>query len=131
MRLLYVEDDPMSRQVMEILLKRGMGYEDVIIFEDSTDFEVKFTELDPAPEIIFLDIHMEPLSGFEMLNILRSHPQANDATIIALTASVMNEEVHALKRAGFDGAIAKPIKQQVFPDLLNRIINGDSVWFIS
>lgn len=131
MRLLYVEDDPMSRQIMEMLLRRGLGYEDVVIFEDSTDFTTRFAALNPPPQLIFLDIHMEPLDGFEMLNILRGHPNAKDCTIVALTASVMNEEVHALKRAGFDGAIAKPIKQNVFPNLMQQIINGESVWFIS
>lgn len=131
MRLLYVEDDPMSREVMHMLLTYGMGYEDVILFEDSTDFEARFAALDPPPNLIFLDIHMEPITGFEMLKILRAHPNATDATIIALTASVMNEEVHALRRAGFDGAIAKPIKQNVFPNLVKQIVDGDSVWYIS
>jgi CheY-like chemotaxis protein len=131
MRLLYVEDDPMSRQILQMILTRGMGYQDVIVFEDSTDFEARFAALSPPPRIIFLDIHMEPLSGFEMLDILRTHPNATGATIIALTASVMNEEIHALRRAGFDGAIAKPIKQTIFPALLQQIINGESVWFIS
>lgn len=131
MRLLYVEDDDFSRQILKMLLTRGMGYDDVIVFEDSTDFEDRYASLDPPPDLIFLDIHMDPIDGFEMLNILRQKESGQAATIIALTASVMNEEIHALKRAGFDGAIAKPIKQKVFPDLLQRILNGDSVWYIS
>ena len=50
--------------------------------------------------------------------------------MIALTASVMNVEVNLLKQPGFDGAIAKPIDEIMFPDLLNQILDGEQVWNI-
>lgn len=128
---LYVEDEPMSRTVMEFLLKRGLGYENVTIFEDSHDFISRVESLDELPDIIFLDIHVPPHDGFEMLHMLREHPDFSQLRVIALTASVMNEEVEMLKNAGFDGGIAKPIDQSVFPTLLERIINGEEVWSIA
>jgi len=42
-----------------------------------------------------------------------------------------NEEVSLLKSSGFDGAIAKPLNIEVFPDLIARIINGEQVWYIA
>ena len=131
MRILYVEDDMLSRQILELILTRALGFEDVVVFEDSTDFAARYDDLEPAPDLIFLDIHMEPWDGFEVLDYIRSTDSGQQATIIALTASVMNEEIVALKRAGFDGAIAKPIRQEVFPALLQRIIQGDVVWYVS
>ena len=50
--------------------------------------------------------------------------------VVALTASVMSEEVARLKRRGFDGAIAKPLNVEAFPDLIARIMEGESVWYI-
>src|SRR5262245_16293201 len=123
--ILYVEDDLQSRMVMEILLTEDLGLTHVTLFEDSRDFIKRLEALEPAPDVILLDIHMKPHSGFEMLDMLRSHPDYRHKSIIALTASVMNEEVSMLQKAGFSGVIAKPIQQEIFGDLLERIVNGE------
>ena len=128
--VLYFEDEPMSRTVMEMLLKRGLGLDDVTIFADSTDFKQRMAELETTPDIVFLDIHIEPYNGFAMLKMLRQNPRFNQSRIIALTASVMNEEVEMLQDAGFDGGIAKPIDQKTFPELIERILDGDEIWSI-
>jgi CheY-like chemotaxis protein len=65
-----------------------------------------------------------------MLALLRQHPRFHDALVIALTASVMNEEVARLKTAGFDSIISKPLNQDVFPATLERILSGEKVWRI-
>lgn len=126
--IVYVEDDTRSREVMHILLVELMGLSDVTFLEDSTDFLQRIEK--SVPDIILLDIHVYPLNGFEMLSMLRQHPRFRQTRIVALTASVMNEEVHQLKTAGFDGVIAKPIDMDQFPILLERILNGENVWTI-
>jgi two-component system, sensor histidine kinase len=128
--VLYVEDDPQSRTVMRMLLKGRMGLPYVTILQDSTDFSARIEALDPKPDVIFLDIHMKPLNGFEMLKMLRETGAFLKTPVIALTASVMNEEVQQLKTAGFTGCLAKPIDLNSFPDMLHRILGGESVWRI-
>jgi CheY-like chemotaxis protein len=126
---LYVEDDTLSREIMEMIL-RGLGYTQLIVFEDSHDFAARLDNLDFTPNVIFLDIHIKPHDGFEMLKILRRHPRLGGQKIIALTASVMNEEVIKLQQAGFDGAISKPLDFDEFPSLLEQILNGERIWHI-
>jgi CheY-like chemotaxis protein len=128
--ILYFEDDALSREVMRACLTRGLGYEDVMIFEDSEDFDTKLTQLGSNPDVIFLDIHMEPIDGFAMLKLIRQSETFQTAKVIALTASVMNEEVKMLREAGFDGVIAKPLNYDIFPDALRRILDGEQVWNI-
>jgi CheY-like chemotaxis protein len=128
--ILYVEDEPMSRKVLELLLTRGLGYTKVCLFENSEDFMARVEALPQRPDLVFLDIHMRPSNGFEMLHMLRQHPDYRQIMVIALTASVMNEEVQLLKASGFNGAISKPIDQIVFPRLLERILSGEEVWNI-
>lgn len=65
-----------------------------------------------------------------MLQMIRQEPQFATAKIIALTASVMNEEVAQLRVSGFDGAISKPLNVSVFPELIRQIVAGEAVWFI-
>lgn len=128
---LYVEDDETSRMVMEVILPYWGEDWELTLFEDSTDFINKLVALSPQPDVIFLDIHMTPHTGFEMLVMLRELDDYRDTTVIALTASVMNEEIDKLKTVGFDGAIAKPIKREVFPQILSQICNGEMVWHIN
>jgi CheY-like chemotaxis protein len=128
---LYVEDDPLSREVMELLLKQVLGYTQVTTFESSHDFMEKVRALTSIPDVIFLDIQMHPHNGYEMLKMLRGEDAYRKTRIIAMTASVMATDVEALKSAGFDGMIGKPIMRQAFPELLGRILSGESIWFVS
>jgi CheY-like chemotaxis protein len=124
----YFEDDYMSRQVMEVILTLVLDHKDVTIFDDSADFMAKVAAMPYKPDIFFLDIHMQPHNGFEVLKQLRENPLYDQSRIVALTASVMNEEVELLRTAGFDGVIGKPVDQRTFPGLLSRILTGEKVW---
>jgi CheY-like chemotaxis protein len=125
--VLYVEDDTTSRMVMEIVLQQ-MNLTHIAIFENSANFAERLAQLPFQPDLIFLDIHMEPISGFEMLAILRALPQYEKCSIVALTASVMNEEVIKLREAGFNGVIPKPIDIDAFPELVEKLVAGQEVW---
>ena len=126
--VLYVEDDVNSQSIMSFLLTEALGLKHVTIFENSDNFMSRVHALTPRPEVILLDIHLKPYNGFEMLQMLRADPAFNDTPIVALTASVMNEEVQQLKTAGFNGVIAKPIDIDTFPMLLERVLNGEAIW---
>jgi CheY-like chemotaxis protein len=128
--ILYVEDDAKSRTIMNLLLKSRMGLPHVTIFEDSADFLTRVHALDPIPNIVFLDIHVKPYNGFEMLSMLRSDPTFKTTPVVALTASVMNEEVQQLRTMGFDGCLAKPIDLDTFPEILGRLLSGETIWRI-
>jgi CheY-like chemotaxis protein len=128
--ILYFEDDALSREVMKACLTRGLGYHNVSIFADSSDFEGRINGLSSKPDIVFLDIHIEPIDGFAMLKLIRQSETYQSTKVIALTASVMNEEVKILKEAGFDGVIAKPLDYDIFPSVLHRILKGEQVWHI-
>lgn len=127
---LYVEDDPGSRRVMEMIERMHPDMLNVTIFENSTDFETRFLALGSELDLILLDIHVAPYTGFQMLDIIRSHPQYNNLPIIALTASVMNEEIEILKQSGFQGVIAKPLNIDEFPNLVQQIMNGKAIWYV-
>lgn len=128
---LYVEDDPFSREGLDLVLRRVMGIADVTIFDNSFNFIDRVRALPRKPDVFLLDIHMKPYDGFEMLAILRADPHYARALIIALTASVMSEEVHILRASGFNGIISKPIDVATFPRLIERAVSGEAVWTIT
>jgi CheY-like chemotaxis protein len=129
--ILYVEDDRLSRKLMEMLLRGRMQLPHVTILEDSEDFMLHVGRLDPKPNIVLLDIHVKPFDGFEMLAMLRQLDWGKNTPIIALTASVMNEEIQKLTQAGFNGCIGKPIDIKAVPEALERILNGEAIWRVT
>ncbi len=125
---LYVEDDPLSRQVMEMMMKSVLGVDNLALFHDSADFIERLEALSYVPDIILLDIHRSPVNGFALLRMLREEQRFAGSKVIAVTASVMSDEIDRLQNSGFDGAIGKPLSLQTFPDLILRILKGESVW---
>jgi len=128
--LVYVEDDENSIFVMKMVVERVMKLPTLHILQSRSDFVQQVKKLGVLPDVFMLDIQMKPYGGVELLAMLRKDPQFEHCKVIALTASVTNEEVSLLKSGGFDGAIAKPLNIEDFPDLITRIINGEQVWYI-
>ena len=128
---LYIDDDPISQAVVKILLEKVMGFSEVTYFETSHNFMERIKNLPTVPAVIFLALQVKPHHGYEMLAALRADPVYEKAKIIALTANVMSTDVEKMKASGFSGLISKPIIHRIFPELLNRILAGESVWYIS
>jgi CheY-like chemotaxis protein len=128
---LYVEDDDLNRDALRVVFTRVMGVQKLAIFHDSADFMARVKALDPRPTVILLDVYVKPHNGFEMLRMLRADPDFQQARIIAITASVMNEQVEQLRASGFDAMIGKPINVGAFPGLIERVIRGEPVWQIT
>lgn len=128
---LYVEDDDTSRHVMAFIMTRIMGIANFVAFENSENFLERLRTLPQIPRVIFLDIRVRPYNGYEMLKLIRQETRYQAVPVIAVTAMVMSSDVDQLREAGFDGLIGKPIRQQMFPDLLNKILHGESVWIVS
>ena len=129
--IVYVEDDEPSIFVMKMILERVMNLKNTYILRSSRDFLPQVKGLGVIPDLFLLDIQMRPYDGFELLSMLRSDAQFAQSKVVALTASVMNEQVARLKESGFDGAIAKPLNIDLFPQLIKNILNGESVWYSS
>lgn len=127
---LYVEDDAFSREVMQMILERLMGNSQIYLFDDSVDFIKRLKALPVIPDMIFLDIQLAPLDGFEMLKLIRQESAYNASKVIALTASIMPSDVTHFRQVGFDGLIGKPLVHKVFPELVRRLLAGERLWYI-
>lgn len=129
--ILYVENDKPSIMIIKTLLNHTMGISETLtIIEETSNFMEKVRAIGVIPDIILMDIHILPYDGFELLTMIRADAKLRSCKVIALTASVMNEEVKELRESGFDGAISKPIDRYILPSLLEKVLNGQSVWHI-
>ena len=124
----YVEDDELSRMVMVMMFEKAMNTKNYVIYKDSVDFIKNLHALPLVPDVILLDVHVRPYDSFEMLGMLRAQTSLHNCCVVALTASVMNEEIEQLRLAGFNGAIGKPISATTFPGFIERLLKGNAVW---
>lgn len=126
-----IDRDPDTRTILQVLLQRVLHSQQIAFFEDSTFLQKKLDELPFIPTIIFLDLMVRPFDGYTILPKLRQHSKFQATKFIAVTAKVMPSDIQKMQQAGFDGLISKPIIRQVFPELVQRILANESVWYIA
>lgn len=131
--ILYVEDDEMNREVIEILLTQILGYDapgQVVCFESSRNIVERIMALPQKPDLILLDIQLMPYNGIQVLEMLRALPAFQSTCIAAITASVMSDDMDRLMDAGFDGCIGKPFDPNKFEIAIQNLLDGKHVWLL-
>lgn len=79
-------------------------------------------------DVVFLDLEMPRMNGYEVLTSLKQHPRFGHVPVVAYTVHL--SEVTVAQQIGFHSFLGKPIDADKFPDQLARILNGEPVWSI-
>ncbi|HEY9847414.1 MAG TPA: ATP-binding protein, partial [Candidatus Caenarcaniphilales bacterium] len=106
-KVLVVEDKWANRSIMVNLLE-PLGFE-VVEATDGVDGLNKAREF--KPDIIFMDLVMPVMDGFEATRQLRLLPNLNSTVVIAISASVFDFNQQSSWKAGCDGFIPKPVRE--------------------
>lgn len=80
-------------------------------------------------DVVFLDLEMPGLSGYDILEILHADARFQGVPIVAYTVHV--SEMNHASQQGFHSFIGKPIDPDRFPEQLARIFNGERVWEVA
>ena len=117
--MLVADDDELSRAVAAALLTH-LGCEVEAV--DDGDLAVE-RAVQGGYDAVFLDARMARMGGAEATAALRAHERAGARRlpVLAVTAAVMPEEREALRDAGVDGIVAKPLILAELDDALHRI----------
>ncbi|HEX6386640.1 MAG TPA: response regulator, partial [Anaerolineae bacterium] len=118
--ILVVDDEPeIAESLADYLIKRE-GYTISLVSDGSEAIRFLQSTLDSKTEIdlVLLDMRMPNVSGLEVLNWIRNHPELRYTRVVLLTAAAgSHEKVEALS-AGADDYITKPYRPQ---ELLARV----------
>jgi two-component system cell cycle response regulator DivK len=79
-------------------------------------------------DLILLDIQIPGEDGYGVLRRIRKEPRLANTKVLAVTANVMPQDVERARQAGFDGFIGKPLQFTRFPEQIQRVLQGESVW---
>jgi two-component system LytT family response regulator len=110
-RVVTVDDEDLARQVLREFLSLHPEIE--IAGECANGFEAVKTVAEAKPDLVFLDIQMPKLDGFEVLDLI-----GKDAAVVFVTAhdayAIRAFEVHAIDY------LLKPVAKERFEAALDR-----------
>ena len=119
-RILLVEDNELNRGIAgEILQMTGAKVETA----ENGKIAVEKVEASPkgSYDLIFMDIQMPVMNGYEATAAIRSLPGAKGKLpIVAMTANAFAEDVQLAKNTGMNGHIAKPLDMNKLNDVLKN-----------
>ena len=122
-KVMVVEDDVSLREIYSIRIT-AEGYEVVSAGDGEEALAVAVRE---KPDLILSDVMMPKISGFDMLDILRSTPETANIKVVMMTALSADDQRRRGEQLGADRYLVK--SQVGIEDVVNTIheVLGDRV----
>jgi CheY-like chemotaxis protein len=114
--ILIIDDDEKILRIFNLLIK-SFGYSPVLVDDPRVGLEI--LQKNP-PSLIFLDLMMSPMDGFQFLEERRKIPGALKVPVVILSALKLNDE----ELAPYADSIAEIAIKPVEPARLKEIIVG-------
>ena len=114
-KIMVVEDDASLREIYSIRIT-AEGYEVVSAGDGEEALAVAVRE---KPDLILSDVMMPKISGFDMLDILRSTPETAQIKVVMMTALSAEDQRQRGERLGADRYLVK--SQVGIEDVVNTI----------
>jgi two-component system sensor histidine kinase/response regulator len=108
-RILVVDDRADNRLVLVRLLS-SIG---LLVREAENGQEAVAVWEDWQPQLIWMDMRMPVMDGYEATKQIKAHPLGKTTVIIALTASAFEEERKCILAAGCDDFMPKPFEANI------------------
>ena len=115
-KILAVDDKTINRQLL-IKLLSPLGFE---MKEASNGKEAIAIWDEWEPHLIWMDMRMPVMDGYEATKYIKSTTKGNATAVIALTASVLEEEKAIVLSAGCDDFLRKPFAEHSIFDALAK-----------
>jgi CheY-like chemotaxis protein len=125
LRILLADDNEDNRTLTWMYLKNTPH--DMLMAENGKLAVDMFINDGPF-DLVFMDIQMPVMDGYEATRAIRLWEEAQGqtrTTIIALTAHALKEDLQKSLDAGCDAHLTKPLKKATFLDAIDRLTNKD------
>jgi len=117
--ILVVDDSPFVVDVFVTMLERG-GYRTVAAYGGDECLEILKTVV---PDLILLDIMMEPMNGWETLEHIKENPDTKDIPVLMLTAKQLTPSEAQEYGIYIEDYVLKPITHRELYDAIEHVLN--------
>ena len=114
-KIMVVDDNDFVRMQIGMFLT-GEGYEIV----EATDGQAAQKKLSTNPNLIIVDVMMEPMGGFAFIRAIQN--QGVDVPIILVTGDQNNDLLEQSNRLGVSSVLIKPVKKDRLVSLVQRVL---------
>src|SRR6266542_4175689 len=116
-RVLVVDDNVDSAESMAVLLRLyghdvRLAHDGEAALEEARSFR---------PDVMFLDIDLPKMDGYEVARRLRLEPAMGGLTLVAMTGYGQEEERRRTREAGFHSHLVKPVDFEMLQELLSSL----------
>ena len=122
-KVLVIDDSNTIRRSAEMFLRQA-GYE-VILAEDGFDALSKIT--DHQPHLIFVDIMMPRLDGYQTCALIKQNPKLKQTPVIMLSSKDGVFDRARGRLAGSDRYLTKPFTKEGLVAAVNEYIKSPSI----
>lgn len=123
LRILIAEDNPINMTLTRVFANELVADAYVIEARDGKEAVDLFQK--EQPDLIFMDIQMPNLNGYEATRKIRALEDHVEIPIIALTAGTMPGEREKCLAAGMNDFLAKPLLKKTFAAMLKKWAGSD------
>ena len=118
--ILIVEDNEKNlKLVRDILQVKGYATVEAGTAEDG----IRIAN-ERKPDLVLMDIQLPGMNGIDALGVLRANSETERIPVIAVTASVMQQDRKHITEAGFDAYLGKPLDLKEFLATVKRILEA-------
>ena len=115
-RILVVDDNVDGTVALALMLDLS-GHETRVAFNGPDGLK---TAIEFNPEVVFLDIGLPGMNGYEVAKHIRADPKLKSTLLVAMTGWGTAEDRLLSKNAGFDEHLTKPVEPSTFDEVLAR-----------
>ncbi|OGS00409.1 MAG: hypothetical protein A3G41_03230 [Elusimicrobia bacterium RIFCSPLOWO2_12_FULL_59_9] len=120
-KILIADDDYDNRSILKAALEAA-GFQ---VLEAADGQEAVDTAIQERPRLIFMDLSMPKISGWEATQRIRQIPEISRTFIFAFTAHALQGDEIKAKAAGCDDYISKPcVPREIVQKVLSIITMG-------
>jgi DNA-binding response OmpR family regulator len=118
-KILLIEDDPRAREMLHFRLQKA-GYEVV----EALDGDEGLLKALRKPDLIFLDIRLPKIDGWELCKILKSEPRTQKIPVVMLTGCGQPIQAEYGKLCGADAYLTKPWDPKELMETTRRLLSS-------
>jgi two-component system chemotaxis response regulator CheY len=119
--ILIVDDYNTMIRIIRNLL-RQLGFEQIDEANDGSSALAKMRSRQYG--LVISDWNMEPMTGYDLLQVVRNDPNLAMTPFIMVTAESKTENVIAAKKAGVSNYIVKPFNAQTLKSKIDAVFSG-------
>jgi signal transduction histidine kinase/DNA-binding response OmpR family regulator len=121
---ILVADDIESNRFLLTELCSGLGLETLEAVNGKEAVEKAKLYV---PDLILLDMRMPEMDGYEAIEILKNDPATEKIPVIAVTASVMGNEMARIEKLRFEGFVRKPVSLDDLVGQMKKVIKYEVI----